>query len=404
MTEDEIKKRYELLSEHLDERSRRLLVAAEALALGYGGQTIVARATNVSRDVIRDGLKELQSSTSTIKNEGRIRKPGGGRKKTIDKDPSLRQDLEALIEPLTRGDPETPLRWTCKSTRQLASELIIQGHSTSHRMVADILHELNYSLQANKKTHEGKSHPDRNEQFEYISKSVINFQSTKDPVISVDAKKKELVGNFKNNGREWHPKGSPEEVNVYDFKSLGEGIAIPYGVYDLTMNTGWVSVGIDHDTSSFAVESIRCWWNYMGKETYPNAKRLLITADGGGSNGSRVKLWKAELQKFATEIRIPITVNHLPPCTSKWNKIEHRLFSYISQNWRGKPLISYEVIVNLIASTTTNTGLKVKAALNTGSYPKGIKITEKDIKKLKIVPHDFHSDWNYTILPERAKR
>jgi hypothetical protein len=403
MTEDEIKKRYELLSAHLDERSRRLLVAAEASTLGYGGQAIVARATNVSREVIRDGINELKSSTPIIK-EGRIRKPGGGRKKTIDKDLSLRQDLEALIEPLTRGDPESPLRWTCKSTRRLATELKAKGHLTSHRMVAELLHDLNYSLQANKKTNEGKSHPDRNEQFEYISNSVVNFQATQDPVISVDAKKKELVGNFKNSGREWHPQGSPEEVNVYDFKGLGEGIAIPYGVYDLTTNTGWVSVGIDHDTSSFAVESIRCWWNYMGKETYPHAKRLLITADGGGSNGSRVKLWKVELQKFAKEIEMPITVSHLPPCTSKWNKIEHRLFSYISQNWRGKPLISYEVIVNLIASTTTNRGLKVKVGLDTGAYPKGIKVTPRDLKKLNIVPHEFHGEWNYTILPGRSKK
>jgi len=270
-------------------------------------------------------------------------------------------------------------------------------------MVAELLHEMNYSLQANKKTQEGKSHPDRNAQFGYICESVTDFQPTHDPVISVDAKKKELVGNFKNNGREWHMQGSPEEVNVYDFKSLGAGLAIPYGVYDLTMNTGWVSVGIDHDTSSFAVESIRCWWNYMGKESYPHARRLLITADGGGSNGSRVKLWKVELQKFAQELKMPITVCHLPPCTSKWNKIEHRLFSHISQNWRGKPLISYEVVVNLIASTTTSKGLKVKAVLNTGSYPKGIKVTEEDIKKLKIVLHNFHGEWNYTILPRKER-
>ncbi len=307
-----------------------------------------------------------------------------------------------MVDPDTRGDPESPLRWTCKSVRKLSEALNNQGHQTSRRLVADLLHEMDYSLQANRKTDEGKSHPDRDAQFNYINNLVKDYIAREQPVISVDAKKKESVGRYKNNGREWHPKGEPEEVQVYDFVDKELGKVNPYGVYDIAKNTGWVNVGIDYDTAAFAVESIRRWWQLMGQPIYPNAAALLITADGGGSNGSRVKLWKRELQKLANEIELVIRVSHFPPGTSKWNKIEHRLFSYISQNWRGKPLTSHEVIINLIGSTTTQAGLEVKCQLDTNNYPKGIKVTEEEMKKLNIKRDEFHGNWNYSISPNNT--
>jgi hypothetical protein len=309
------------------------------------------------------------------------------------------RDLEALIEPVTRGDPESPLRWTSKSVRRLAAELQRQGHRTSHRMVAEMLHELGYSLQANAKAIEGASHPDRNAQFEYISERVKRFLAQGEPVISVDTKKKELVGEFKNGGRELRPQGQPERVRVHDFVIPELGRAIPYGVYDLGTNTGWVSVGMDHDTAEFAVESIRRWWKWMGQKYYPHAKRLLITADAGGSNGARLRLWKTEIQNLADEMKVPISICHFPPGTSKWNKIEHRLFSFISQNWRGKPLISHAVIVKLIAATRTKVGLKVRARLDTNSYPEGTKVSQAELENVRLRPDRFHGDWNYTILP-----
>ena len=394
---DAIQRRFEALTPFLNERTRRLMVAAEAQAIGFGGITLVARATGVSRDTISRGLEELKSPTD--RHSAGIRRPGGGRKKTVDVDPSLSEDLEKLINPTERGDPESPLRWTSKSLRHLANELKHMGHQTSHRMVAEILHDLGYSLQANRKTLEGTSHPDRDAQFEHINRQAQEYSATSDPVISVDTKKKELVGNFKNGGREWHPQGKAEEVKVYDFVDPDLGRAIPYGVYDLATNSGWVSVGVDHDTSSFAVETIRCWWSSMGYERYPGAERLLITADGGGSNGVRRRLWKVELQKLADEMGIPISVSHFPPGTSKWNKIEHRLFSFITQNWRGKPLVSHEVIVNLIASTTTERGLTVQAKLDQAKYPTGRKVSDREIAEIDLRTDNFHGEWNYTIYP-----
>jgi transposase len=398
-----IERRFKLIGGMLDERLRRCVAGAEALAIGRGGVSIVARATGMSRGAIQAGVAELKRPKRERLAAGRIRKPGGGRKRTVDVDPTLRSDLEALLEPATRGDPETPLRWTCKSSRQLAAELNRQGHLTSHRMVVALLHELGYSLQGNRKTIEGTSHPDRNAQFEYISRKVKEHLRTKDPVISVDTKKKELVGNFKNGGREWRPQGDPEQVQIHDFVVPELGRAIPYGVYDLGQNTGWVSVGIDHDTSEFAVATIRRWWYSMGRPTYRQAKRLFITADAGGSNGPRVHLWKLELQKLADEIGLPISISHFPPGTSKWNKIEHRLFSFISQNWRGRPLISHQVIVKLIAGTRTATGLKVRAVLDRNTYPAGIKVDKKAVADIQLRPASFHGDWNYTILPSRRR-
>jgi len=325
-----------------------------------------------------------------------VRQKGGGRKKASVKDPDLLLDLEKLLEPVTRGDPQSPLRWTCKSVRNLAEELRAQGHQVSHMLVAELLHELKYSLQVNRKTKEGSSHPDRNAQFEYINAKATEFLRRGQPAISVDTKKKEQVGDYKNGGREWRPKGQPEPVQVHDF---GKQKDVPYGVYDLGQNAGWVSVGTDHDTSAFAVESIRRWWNMMGRETYPDARQLLITADSGGSNGSRVRLWKLELQKLADETGLEISVCHFPPGTSKWNKIEHRLFSFITKNWRGKPLVSHEVIVNLIAATTTRTGLRVQSQLDTGKYPKGIKVSKPEFAAIQLYPDTFHGEWNYTITP-----
>ena len=397
MDMDPIKQRFASLDPFLDERLRRLYTAAEAKALGYGGVSTVARATGVSRRAIGIGLKELDDpSASSVKH---IRKPGGGRKRTVDQDATLVRDLEQLVEPVSRGDPESPLRWICKSVRQLAAELNRQGHQVSHRLVAELLQELGYSLQANRKTSEGATHPDRNAQFEHINEQVQAYQNAGQPVISVDTKKKELVGDFKNGGRELRPQGDPERVRVHDFVIPELGKANPYGVYDITHNLGWVNVGIDHDTATFAVESIRRWWCLMGQPLYPEARQLLITADGGGSNGSRLRLWKVELQKLADEIGLEIAVCHLPPGTSKWNKIEHRLFSYITQNWRGKPLISHEVIVNLIAATTTKAGLKVRCQVDKQSYPAGIVVSDAELAQVNLQPDDFHGEWNYVISP-----
>ena len=320
----------------------------------------------------------------------------------MDQDATLKRDLESLVEPVTRGDPESPLRWTCKSVRQLAAQLKRRGHKTSHRMVAEILHSMDYSLQANRKTLEGASHPDRDAQFHHISDRIQAFQAERQPVISVDTKKKELVGDFQNNGRERRPKGDPEKVRVHDFVIPQLGRVAPYGVYDVTPNAGWVSVGVDHDTAAFAAQSIRRWWESMGREAYPQAARLLITADSGGSNGARVRLWKLELQKLADETGLRISICHLPPGTSKWNKIEHRLFSFLSQNWRGKPLVSHQVIVNLIAATTTKAGLRVRAEVDPGRYPQGVKVTDKEVASIRIERDRFHGDWNYTILPRSA--
>jgi len=404
MEKELIKQRFELLAPLLNERQLRLYVAAEAMVLGRGGISLASQATGISRPTITIGCKELlEHETKEYAPSAtpvRVRKEGGGRKRTIDVDETLRSDLEGLIEPVTRGDPESPLRWTAKSVRNLADELKKMGHKTSHRMVAELLHEMDYSLQANRKTAEGSSHPDRNAQFEYIHQKVKEFQACSQPVISVDAKKKERVGDFKNGGRELRPKGDPEKVRVYDFEIPELGKVAPYGVYDQTRNAGWVNVGTDHDTATFAVESIRKWWITMGRDAYPEAGRLLITADGGGSNGARVRLWKIELQKLVNETGLVISVCHLPPGTSKWNKIEHRLFSYISQNWRAKPLVSHEVIVNLIASTRTRTGLTVKCQLDTDKYAKGIKVTDEELRQVNIVRDEFHGEWNYAIHPQ----
>ena len=392
-----VKRLFDILYPVLNERDRRLVVGAGAMAIGYGGVSEISRATSVCRETIANGVRELREPQ--VLPEGRVRRKGGGRKRTVLSDLTLKSDLETLIDPVTRGHPESPLRWTCKSVRKLASELRAMGHRTSHRMVAELLHEMRYSLQANRKTIEGSKHPDRNAQFEYISGRVQEYLSSQQPAISVDTKKKELVGNFKNSGKELCSTGAPEEVFVHDFPIPGNGKVAPYGVYDMGQNAGWVSVGTDHDTATFAVETIRRWWYSMGREVYPTAKHLLITADSGGSNGSRVRLWKVELQNLADETGMSITVSHLPPGTSKWNKIEHRLFSFITQNWRGKPLVSHEVIVNLIASTQTRKGLSVRAELDTGSYPKGVKIPDKQLAQISINRHAFHGDWNYTISP-----
>jgi transposase len=396
-SEGEIKQRFSQLGAWLDERTRRLWAAAESRAHGRGGISLVARASGVSRRAIAVGLAELQKKPDPSRVVRLpIRQKGGGRKKASLKDPALLVDLEKLLEPVTRGDPQSPLRWTCKSVRNLADELRAQGHKVSHMLVAELLHEQKYSLQANRKTKEGSAHPDRNAQFEYINTRATEFLNGGRPAISVDAKKKEQVGDYKNGGREWRPRGQPETVRVHDF---GKQKDTPYGVYDLGQNAGWVSVGTDHDTSAFAVESIRRWWNMMGREAYPEARQLLITADGGGSNGSRVRLWKLELQKLADETGLEISVSHFPPGTSKWNRIEHRLFSFITKNWRGKPLVSHEVIVNLIAATTTRTGLRVQSQLDTGNYPKGIKVGKQEFATIQLHPDTFHGEWNYTITP-----
>jgi Rhodopirellula transposase DDE domain len=396
-SEQGILQRYEGLSPVLNERGLRRFVATEARAYGRGGVSLVSRITGIARSTICRGIREIVEKQPL--EGGRIRKPGGGRKAKLTQDSTLLSDLEQLVEPATRGDPMRLLLWTSKSLRHLEVTLQGLGHSACPHVIADCLRELGYSLQANSKTREGGGHMDRDAQFQYIADQAKAFLAAEEPVISVDTKKKELVGNFKNNGREWNPKGTPEAVNVHDFIDPKLGRAVPYGVYDIGDNKGWVSVGTDHDTASFAVHAISRWWLTMGHNRYPNATRLLVTADGGGSNGHRVRLWKVELQRLANTLCIPITVCHLPPGTSKWNKIEHRLFSFITINWRGKPLRSFKTIVQLIAATTTTTGLTVRAELDESKYPKGVKISDAEFTALNLARHPFHGDWNYTISP-----
>jgi hypothetical protein len=397
---ERIRRKYGSLRPAMHERMRRQWAAAEARELGWGGVTTVALATGLSRTTITAGLEELVLPAKQRALEAaRVRRPGGGRRPLTDTDPELLHALEALIEPVTRGDPESALRWTCKSTRRLADELTRQRHTVSPRTVASLLYEAGYSLQANRKTREGSSHPDRNAQFEYIDRLVRQFQNRGQPAISVDTKKKELVGDFRNAGREWCPQGRPEEVRVHDFIDKKLGKAIPYGVYDILNNQGWVSVGIDHDTAQFSANSIRRWWTQMGSRRFPRATELLITADGGGSNSSRSRLWRVALQELADELELKLVVCHFPPGTSKWNKIEHRLFSFITKNWRGRPLVSHQAIVSLIASTTTRTGLTVQAALDTNQYATKIKVTDAELATLRMKPHTFHGDWNYTLSP-----
>jgi len=399
--QDRIRERYGRVAGTLDERGRRAVAASEALAQGRGGIAMVTRATGLSRKALSLGIKELRGVVPSA-GPGRVRRPGGGRKRIAETDPEALVDLERLVEPTTRGDPESPLRWTCKSVRKLAAELRERGHRVSYQWVAEGLRGLRYSLQGNRKTREGGDDPDRDAQFAHINAAAAEYLAAGDPVISVDAKKKELVGDFKNGGREWRPQGQPEEVRVYDFKIPDLGRATPYGVYDLAANAGWVNVGLDRDTAAFAVESIRRWWESDGRARYPAAQRLLITADGGGSNGSRRRLWKWELQRLADETGLAISVRHFPPGTSKWNKIEHRLFSFITQNWRGQPLVSYAVILSLIAATTTAAGLTVASYLDTTTYPAGIKVTDAEMDTLRIERDTFHGEWNYTILPHAA--
>ena len=395
-----VQRKYELLGDILDERGRRFWAAAEASELGRGGVSTVARATGLSRTTIYQGIDELRGGKKlSPPPRERVRAAGGGRRPLTQKDPQILASLERLVDPTTRGDPESPLRWTCKSTRQLADALREQGHPIGRQTVCELLGHLGYSLQANRKTREGSAHIDRDRQFEYINAQVMAQQSRGQPVISVDTKKKELVGDFKNAGRDWRPKGKPQEVRSHDFMDDELGKVNPYGVYDQTANVGWVNVGTDHDTAEFAVESIRRWWQHMGAERYPEASELLITADGGGSNGYRLRLWKVALQGLANTTGLTVRVCHFPPGTSKWNKIEHRMFSFISLNWRGKPLISHEVVVNLIGSTRTRTGLTIRAALDTTAYPTGVKVSDEDLSKVNLSRASFHGEWNYSIAP-----
>ncbi len=395
--------KYSALAPIMDERVCRLWAASEALALGWGGITLVAQATGLSQTTIRAGIADLNDPHPLADEDADeatgIRRRGGGRKPLSQTDPTLCRDLKELVDPATRGDPQSPLCWTCKSTRRLAAALVAKGHPVSHQTVERLLRDMEYSLQANRKTREGSSHPDRNAQFEHIAQKVCSAQRRGQPVISVDTKKKELVGDFKNAGHEWQPQGKPEHVRSKDFKDKKLGKVAPYGVYDLTANAGWVSVGIDHDTAEFATESIRRWWHRMGMRAYPHAKSLLVTADGGGSNSSRCRLWKVALQRLADDLGLRITVCHFPPGTSKWNKIEHRMFCHITENWRGKPLVSRAVIVSLIGSTTTRTGLRVKAELDTNLYAMGVKVSDADLATVKLKKDAFHGEWNYTIEP-----
>ena len=388
--------RYQVLFRHLDERQRRLVAAADAERLGRGGVSAVARTSGLSRPTIHKGLQELHDKPLA---PGRVRKGGAGRKRVEEIEPAILKELERLIDPATRGDPMSPLRWTSKSTRHLAAALSRSGHEVSHETAAQLLRVLGYSLQGTSKTMEGAQHPDRNEQFEYINRLTQRYLRGGWPVISVDTKKKELVGKYGRSGQEWQPKGQPEEVRVHDFIDPAVGKAIPYGVYDVGQDLGWVNVGTDHDTATFAAESIRRWWRSMGSPLYPRADRLLICADGGGSNGYRSRLWKVELQRLATETGLSITACHFPPSTSKWNKIEHRLFSHITMNWRGRPLVSHDVVVNLIGATKTDSGLRVRARLDKRKYPTGVQIPDETMKALKLKLHPFHGDWNYTISP-----
>jgi hypothetical protein len=399
-----IRRKFKVLSGVLNERTRRLWAASEAREIGRRGIARVAEATGMARNTIVAGMKELEASAREVSGKAgrlRVRRPGGGRKKVTETSPGLLEALESLVEPLTRGDPESPLRWTCKSTAALANELQRQGYSIGARTVAKCLAGLRYSLQANRKTKEGSSHPDRNAQFEHINAMADAWQKRRQPVVSVDTKKKELVGEYKNAGKTWRPVGEPVAVNVHDFANPELGKVVPYGVYDLALNNGWVSVGIDHDTAEFACETIRRWWRRMGKASYPHAKELLILADGGGSNGSRSRLWKLSLQALADETGLALSVCHFPPGTSKWNKIEHRMFSSITENWRGQPLVSREVVVNLIANTRTRAGLKVRAALDKRTYQTGKKVSAQEMSKIHLQLDKFHGDWNYTIEPHK---
>jgi transposase len=393
-----VRRRFARVRKMLNERQRRLWAAAEAEVLGYGGVSTVARATKVSRRAIHVGLRELKAGGQPLDAE-RVRRPGAGRKPLAATQPRVTAALDALVEPTSRGDPQSPLRWTCRSVRRLADELGRQGFVLGRQKVADLLHELGYSLQANRKTREGAGHPDRNAQFEYINRRVKALQRRGQPVISVDTKKKELVGNFRNGGCEWRPAGDPLEVRVHDFQDPERGKAIPYGVYDLTNNEAWVSVGVDHDTAAFAVQTIQRWWRKMGRKRFPDARELLVTADGGGSNSARCKLWKVALQEFADETGLKVHVCHFPPGTSKWNKIEHRLFCHITRNWRGQPLNELEIIVQLIGRTTTREGLKVQAALDRRNYPIGVKVAHDDFAAIQLQPAKFHGDWNYAVAP-----
>ena len=397
-----VRQKFDLLRPIMTERMRRQWAASEALALPRGGMTLVAQATGLSRTTIWAGVRELQNPSASprrVNDPRRSRREGGGRHLVEVNDPRLLEDLERLVDPATRGDPISPLRWTCKSTRKLADELQRRGHDVSHQTVALLLQASGYSLQSNRKTREGGSHPDRNAQFEFINARVLSFQKRKQPVISVDTKKKEQIGDFKNNGEEWQPEGQPEEVRAKDFLDKRLGKVVPYGLYDQTLNKGWVSVGIDHDTAEFATETIRRWWKEMGRPTYRAAKELLITADGGGSNGTRNRLWKVCLQHLADETGLQIGVCHFPPGTSKWNKIEHRMFCHITQNWRGRPLTSRAVVVNLIGNTRTSTGLEIHSELDENEYPTGMKVTDKELGGVRMKKNRFHGEWNYTILP-----
>ena len=387
-------KKYKMVSAHLNERTRRIWAATEAKMLGYGGVSILSEVTGLSRTTIHTGLKDLNQKSIDV---DKVRKTGGGRKKITETDQTILTDLEAILEPATRGDPESALRWTCKSTRKLAGELNKKRYRVSDRKICDLLSELGYSLQANRKTNEGNSHPDRDDQFLYIYKKVKNFQKAQQPIISVDTKKKEIIGNYKNQGQEWRPKENPLDVNTYDFPDKEIQKASPYGVYDITKNEGWVSVGISHDTAEFAVATIKKWWLKMGKKRYPKAKKILITSDCGGSNNRRSRLWKLELQKLADQLKINIHVSHFPPGTSKWNHIEHKMFSYISINWRGQPLTTYNVVVNLISNTKTNSGLEIRAELDERKYKKGIKISDEDFENLNLKKCEFHGEWNYIV-------
>jgi hypothetical protein len=402
-TIERIRVKYVALLPVMDERMRRHWAATEAMALGWGGVSAVSMATGLARNTVASGVRELveRREPDNLAISARLRQPGAGRKRITETDPLLLRALEELVDPVTRGHPESPLRWTCKSTAKLAEELTRQNHAVTDRTVATLLKRAGYSLQANRKMLEGSSHPDRNAQFEHINKQVLAFQKQNQPVVSVDTKKKELVGEFKNPGQEWQPKGEPEKVKVHDFPDKRLGKAIPYGVYDLASDEGWVSVGIDHDTAQFAVASIRRWWTERGLKRFPRAKKLLITADGGGSNSSRNRLWKKSLQELADELEMTVQMCHFPPGTSKWNKIEHRLFCFITKNWRGRPLTTYEVIVNLIASTTTKTGLVVRAAIDPLEYQTGVEVTDEELARLRITPSKFHGEWNYTIRPRR---
>jgi hypothetical protein len=400
-----VRQKYEALAPLLHEKAQRRWAACEALALGRGGISLVSAATGLSRPTIRRGLAEIDATRDNAqeseRDRARIRRPGAGRPRLTAGDRSLLDGLKRLVDPATRGDPMSPLLWTCKSTRHLAQALGPLGHNVSHQTVARLLADMGYNLQANRKAEEGKGHPDRDAQFEHINRKVRSFQRRGQPVVSVDTKKKELVGNYKNPGREWEPEGRPRRVKSKDFPDKALGKVAPYGVYDLTANQGWVNVGITHDTAEFAVESIRRWWSRMGRPAYPGARELLVTADSGGSNGSRTRLWKVCLQELADELGLKVHVCHFPPGTSKWNKIEHRMFCHITENWRGRPLVSHAVVVNLIGSTRTRTGLRIQAGLDTNTYEKGIKVTNEELAGVRLKRDSFHGEWNYTVLPHK---